>query len=105
MKETKFYNLVEFLEKGDRELAERLTRGVWGSWCYEEGTDLASQLPYRVLNHTTSYQIDLTTAKTPADRANWLWHLHGKRWVTADDIYNLMTAFADLFREGAPDHL
>jgi hypothetical protein len=102
------YNIVQFLEKCEHDLQQRLAIKKWGRWQYEEGTDHESGEAYRVLNlidNGTAYQIDLATAKTPIERHNWLWHLWEKEWITGDDIRNLMQAFADLFNDGSSDHI
>lgn len=108
-REVRVYDLVQFLEKCEQDLQQRLASRQWGRWRYEEGTDCEDGTDYRVLNLLdktgTAYQIDLATAKTPVDRTNWLWHLWEKQWITGEDIRNLMSAFADLFNKGSSDHI
>jgi hypothetical protein len=89
---------AKFLASAEQETAA-LTRAIrrrgkrWGRWTFIEG-----DRPFLML--AGRYTIDLNDIHGLADFGDWLIHLSEKRWVTADDLGNLVLAIGDLVRVG-----
>jgi putative alpha-1,2-mannosidase len=45
------------------------------------------------------YEIDLERCNTPAQMLDWIYQLHGKAWVTATIMYEILGAFERACRE------
>lgn len=63
----------------------------WGKWKFNEHT--------KVLNHfdAPTYDVDLESMRTSAEMLDWIFQLHGKCWVTHQDMGDLIDALWYLF--------
>jgi hypothetical protein len=83
--------MVEVIHVRDLPLPTAPADGArWGVWVY----DAAQQLLRYDQEDTFPYEIDLDRSRTGAACAGWLMHMSQKRWITTEDLGNLVRAFA-----------
>lgn len=70
---------------------------TWGNWHYHPETQ---ELVYSAA-HANAYAVDLDRCKTCSEILDWIMHLDGKRWTTAEDVGDLVRAFRTLLN---PQH-
>jgi hypothetical protein len=61
-------------------------RTAWGKWTFDPEV--------KVLRHhdAPTYEVDVEDMRTSAEMLDWIFQLHGKSWVTHQDLGDLVEA-------------